>query len=239
MFACRNGQIYISHTQTCKNIKQSGWQGVNNDMKPELIQQYITYTLEHNQAPGNVYLFAKHAGIQESEFYNHFASLESIEMQVMVQWFEMAFTRCEESEPWSTYGVREKLLAVFYTFIETLRSNRSFLLYLKKRDTSAFPHFPKYLTELKTRFTERINPILQDGISSKELAERKYLDRKYADAVWLNLLFVINFWLDDTSEGFEKTDAAIEKSVNLAMDLMGKSALDAAIDFGKFLYQNK
>jgi hypothetical protein len=33
--------------------------------------------------------------------------------------------------------------------------------------------------------------------------------------------------------------AAIEKSVNLAMDLMGKSPLDAALDFGKFLFQNK
>jgi hypothetical protein len=45
--------------------------------------------------------------------------------------------------------------------------------------------------------------------------------------------------MDDTSNAFEKTDAAIEKSVNLAMDLMGKSPLDAALDFGKFLFQNK
>jgi hypothetical protein len=37
---------------------------------------------------------------------------------------------------------------------------------------------------------------------------------------------------------FEKTDAAIEKSVNLAFDLIGKGILDNALDFGKFLYQN-
>jgi ubiquinone biosynthesis protein COQ9 len=49
----------------------------------------------------------------------------------------------------------------------------------------------------------------------------------------------LKFWIDDTSNAFEKTDAAIEKSVNLAMDLMGKSPLDAALDFGKFLFQNK
>jgi AcrR family transcriptional regulator len=214
-------------------------QDVSIVMKPQLIQHYITYTLEHNESPANVYLFAKHVGIQESEFYNHFSSLEAIEMQVMVEWFDTAFARCQESEPWEGYSVREKLLAVFYTFIETLKANRSFVVYLKKRDMKKFPQLPKYLSELQKRFVDVINPILQEGIGSKELAERKYLDRKYADAVWLNLLFVLNFWLEDTSAGFEKTDAAIEKSVNLAMDLMGKSALDAALDFGKFLFQNR
>ena len=40
------------------------------------------------------------------------------------------------------------------------------------------------------------------------------------------------------SKSFEKTDAAIEKSVNLIMELMGKSALDSMFDLGKFLFQN-
>ena len=78
-----------------------------------------------------------------------------------------------------------------------------------------------------------------DGINKQELAERKYIDGKYVDGLWLNFLFVIKFWVDDNSPAFEKTDAAIEKSVNLALDLMGKSPLDAAFDFGKFLFQNK
>jgi len=55
----------------------------------------------------------------------------------------------------------------------------------------------------------------------------------------LQLLFVIGFWIKDDSIAFEKTDAAIEKAVNLSFDLMGKGPLDAMLDFGKFLYQNK
>jgi hypothetical protein len=84
-----------------------------------------------------------------------------------------------------------------------------------------------------------MKPILIQGIESKELTERKYLDDKYVDGLWVNFLFVLKFWLNDTSSGFEKTDAAIEKSVNLGMDLMGKGPLDAALDFGKFLFQNR
>jgi len=55
----------------------------------------------------------------------------------------------------------------------------------------------------------------------------------------LQFLFVLNFWLNDDSAQFEKTDAAIEKAVHLSFDLMGKGPLDTMVDFAKFLYQNK
>ncbi|MFN9518224.1 MAG: TetR/AcrR family transcriptional regulator, partial [Bacteroidota bacterium] len=58
-------------------------------------------------------------------------------------------------------------------------------------------------------------------------------------ALWANLLFVMGFWLKDSSNAFEKTDEAIERSVNLAFDLMGRSPLDSMIEFGKFLFQNR
>jgi len=51
--------------------------------------------------------------------------------------------------------------------------------------------------------------------------------------------FLLVFWKEDESPGFEKTDAAVEKSVNLAFDLIGKGAVDSFIDFAKFLYQSK
>ena len=54
----------------------------------------------------------------------------------------------------------------------------------------------------------------------------------------MHLLFILKFWSNDESPNFEKTDAAIEKSVTLAFDLIGKGILDNALDFGKFLYQN-
>jgi hypothetical protein len=66
-----------------------------------------------------------------------------------------------------------------------------------------------------------------------------YYWEKFCINLCLNFLFVLTFWLNDNSKGFEKTDESIERSVNLAFDLMGKSALDAALDFGKFLFQNR
>ena len=63
---------------------------------------------------------------------------------------------------------------------------------------------------------------------------------RYDEALWLQVMFVFRFWLKDDSPGFwKKTDAAIEKSVNLAFDLMGKSAVDSFVDFAKFLFQSR
>lgn len=208
-------------------------------MKSTLIQQYIAYTLEHDHTPASVYKFCQGAGITETVFYDHFSGFESLEASIFEEWFIASMNTCTSSEPWQGYSSREKILSVFFTFIETVRTQRSFILFLKKRDAKTGLQVPAYLKRLREVFVEQMKPIINEGLNSKELAERKYLDDKYVDGLWLNFLFVLKFWVDDTSPGFEKTDAAIEKSVNLAMDLMGKSALDAALDFGKFLFQNR
>jgi hypothetical protein len=46
-------------------------------------------------------------------------------------------------------------------------------------------------------------------------------------------------WLNDDSDEFSNTDAAIEKSVNLSIDMLEKNTLDSLIDFGKFALKTK
>jgi hypothetical protein len=208
-------------------------------MKAQLIEKYIQFTLEHNKAPESVYLFAKAAGIDEKEFYTHFSGLNGLEAAIYKQWFDTTLEQSKASEPWNNYSAREKVLAIYYTFIENVKNHRSFAVYLKNRDFTKLPKWPAYLSELHATFKENMRPILNEAIDTKEIEARKFIDEKYVDALWLNFLFVLTFWLNDDSQAFEKSDEAIEKSVNLAFDLMGKSALDAALDFGKFLFQAK
>ena len=43
--------------------------------------------------------------------------------------------------------------------------------------------------------------------------------------------------MSDNSPGFEKTDVAIEKSVNAIFDIFETTPLESIIDFGKFLFK--
>jgi len=49
----------------------------------------------------------------------------------------------------------------------------------------------------------------------------------------------MKFWLDDTSEAFEKTDIFIEKSLNTSFELLNTKSLNNIIDLAKFLYKEK
>ena len=92
-------------------------------------------------------------------------------------------------------------------------------------------------SKLKKEFENWIRPILEDGKVSNELAPRPYLDQQYPHLFWAHFIFILRFWAKDDSPGFEATDSAIEKSVNLAFELLGKGALDQALDFAKFMFQ--
>ena len=61
----------------------------------------------------------------------------------------------------------------------------------------------------------------------------------FSEATWVQLLFLMKFWKEDNSPGFEKTDMAIEKSVNTVFDVFDNTPLESIIDLGKFLWQNK
>src|SRR5690606_32714841 len=76
------------------------------------------------------------------------------------------------------------------------------------------------------------------GLSSGELAERKFISKRYKDALWLQFAFIINFWINDDSKDFEKTDEAIEKGINVTFDLFQHSPIDNLIEYGKFVSRN-
>ncbi len=118
-----------------------------------------------------------------------------------------------------------------------LKSDRSFVLHqLKSVKNPATT--PTFLKGFKASFEEWITSVLNEGKGTGEIAMRPFIDKRYNSLFWIHLMFILQFWSKDDSANFEKTDAAIEKSVTLAFDLMGKGVLDNAIDFGKFLYQN-
>ncbi|MDZ4666950.1 MAG: TetR family transcriptional regulator C-terminal domain-containing protein [bacterium] len=210
-------------------------------MKDRIIEQYIQLKLSDSAALKNVYLFAKELEIAEKEFYEHYSSLEALEADIFNQWFIGVKQNLEKSELYDGYSTREKILALNFAWIEALQANRSFVkeVWKYKKDMLSLPKMPSFLKPLKESFEAFADSIINEGIQNNELVDRKFLSDKYKNGLWLNLLFVVNFWLNDHSKAFEKTDAAIEKSVNLAFDLMGKSPLDSMFDFGKFVFQNK
>jgi hypothetical protein len=101
------------------------------------------------------------------------------------------------------------------------------------------PRTPKQLEGYKKSFMTFAMEIVVEGIEKEEIKERQYISERYDKAFWLQLAFVVNYWIGDSSKDFEQSDAAVEKAVNLSFQLLGDSTLDSVVDFAKFLWQSK
>ncbi len=202
-------------------------------------QAYMEYFLENGTQPQSVYSFTKKLKIKESEFYDYYNSFELLESSIWLDFFKETIQKIEAEPVYATYSVREKLLAFYYTWIEVLKLNRSYASQTWRLIDKRKLKTPTFLVDLKNAFKEYSRDLVMEGKESREVQPRKYLDERYPDAFWLQLLMVLDFWVKDKSKGFEQTDAMIEKAVNTSFDLMASSALDSVLDFAKFLYQNR
>jgi len=211
------------------------------DKKEKIREAYIDYLLEHGEEPTSVYKFMKMLKMNEGSFYDYYNSFSAIEKDVWKSYFDNTLDRIKSESVYNEYTVREKLLAFYYTWIEVLKENRSYVTHsvgqmerkgLRWKNTM-------FLHAFKSDFLDFVNDLIAEGKETEEIVDRPIIGSRYDDGLWQQLLFVLKFWVEDDSQGFERTDAAIEKAVNLSFDLMSRSAIDAAIDFARFLYQKR
>lgn len=223
--------LYDTNTiEMAAKSKANKWS--DQDFRDAFIAQY----LETGEAPKNVFLFAKTAGVEETEFYEHFGSLENLEKSIWSSWIQKTIDSISKDSSYAEFTVREKLLAFYYTHFEQLKRYRSYIL--TKKHEIKNPLSP-LTSAYRKAFTPFVSELIQEGIGSGEVADRKFISDKYSHGFLVQLGFVLNFWISDDSKDFEKTDAAIEKAVNLSFDFISKGAVDSLFDFAKFLVQNK
>jgi AcrR family transcriptional regulator len=209
------------------------------DYRKLILEGFKNHVLEHGDLPKSVFKFAKDLKMKEEDFYTYFTSFETIKSTILVDIFEETLAQIEAQGVFQEYSAREKFLSFLFTWIEELKKNRSYLLSLYENNAKSFTNLPKESAEFKEKFKAFANEIILQGKETEEIATRPVISDRYDEALWVQAGFVFRYWLDDRSPRFEKTDAAIEKSVNLGFDLMGKSALDSFLDFAKFMYQSK
>ncbi len=199
---------------------------------------YLEFLLTNGKRPASIYKFCLDLGIKEEEFYGHVGSFDGLEKHIWKGFIDKSIARLKADESFSGFTTREKILAFYFTLLEEFKQNRSYILY--QLEHSKKPELvPEYIKSFKATFESFFESLLNEGKGNGEIATRPILDKQYPQLFWLHMAFILVFWKEDDSAGFEKTDAAVEKSVNLAFDLIGKGAVDSAVDFVKFLYQTK
>jgi hypothetical protein len=208
------------------------------DLKQKIYDAYSTQVLEHEKEPKSVYLFCKKNKIEETDFYKSFASLEDIKESIFSKFFDNAYMLISKEKGFDAQVPKEKLLSFYFTFFEVLLINRSYVLFILSNSGEKMQKLSS-LRRLRNSFKQFASGLIEQGNTSKQSILTKHPELIFSEGAWLQLLFLLKFWMEDSSPSFEKTDMAIEKSVQTVFELFDKTPLDSVIDFGKFLWNEK
>jgi hypothetical protein len=201
----------------------------------QIKEHYINFVLQNGKRPESIYLFMKDLGEEEKKFYEYYTTFYDLEAAIWSDTFKGTIEKIQQEQVYEGYTVREKLLAFYFTLIENLKNIRTFATYSFKNQKDLF--FDEgVLKDSKQIFHDYVSQLITEGVYTGEIVDRTFLTERYAGALWWESIFIIRFWIYDNSKSFERTDAAIEKSVNLTLDLLGKNIADATFDFVKFLF---
>jgi len=204
--------------------------------REELIRQYMEFVLEADKIPLSVYKFSKALDIEESEFYAHFGSIPGIKKAVWTAFYDHSIGLIEKNKDYDGYTNREKMLSFFYTFFELLGLNRSYVLFSLNEQSHALKNLEQ-LKGLRKKVKAFATDLIEEGNADKQLRITQHNPAVFSEGAWVQTLFLLKFWMDDDSASFEKTDMAIEKSVNTIFDVFDNTPLESLIDFGKFLFK--
>lgn len=202
----------------------------------DVISMYMNHVLENEKYPKSVYKFAKENKISEEQFYAFYGSLEVLQKDIWVQFYNNAAELIKGIAELQEASNRDKLLTFFYTLFEIMTANRSYILYVLNENDQELKNL-KQLKDLRKHILSFAGDLIEDENDEQNI---KFLQRNkkiYAEGTWLQFLFLLKFWKEDDSASFEKTDVAIEKSVNTIFDILDNSALERVFDLGKFLYK--
>lgn len=203
-----------------------------------IISFYMDYVLEHQEAPKNVFTFCKNNAIEESDFYSFFGSFDALKQNIWLKFFQNAVATIEKEAAFETYSDKNKLLTLYFTLFELLTLNRSYVLFSLKENGEGLKNL-KNLKLFRNHFKDFIVTIIQSNSEEKSDKLGRVTEPVFSEGAWLQFLFILKFWMDDTSKSFEKTDVLIEKSVNTVVDLLDTKPLESLFDLGKFLWKEK
>jgi AcrR family transcriptional regulator len=177
----------------------------------QIKDKYIHHVLEKNKRPDSVYLFMKEMGLEEKLFYQHYTTFYELEAAIWADTFKETIEKIQQEQVYEGYSVREKALALYFTLIEALKSIRTFAVYSFKNPKD-FPIDGGVLKASEDVFKEFVAQLMTEGIYTGEIADRTFLTERYASVLWWETIFIVRFWVNDSSKDFERTDAAVEKS---------------------------
>lgn len=198
-------------------------------MQQPLFYSYFEYLQKECRRPRSSEDFPEWSRCKDEYGFSSFREWEKMEIAGT---FLKTKTLLTSDPTFSEYGTREQILAMVYTWLEILEPYRDFLHLLHQIDGRSGTS--RVWDEVKPLFLDWTGGIIEEGLETRQVANRPLIPTQYPTLLWTNMISILAYWLEDSSEEFIKTDQFIEKGLNFLFDLIQPNALDSGWDFIRF-----
>ena len=208
----------------------------NNFDENSIITIYMEDVLESEIEPKNVFSFCKKHSIEETTFYAYFGSFKALKQRIWIKFSENVNAVIENNIEFENYSEKDKLLTYFFSLFEVFTLNRSYIVYSLEAESNPLKNCLQ-LKDFRKHFKQFIETNIESPIKNDKIVN--YTTPVMSEGVWLQFLFILKFWMDDTSANFEKTDVLIEKSITTSSLFIDTKPLESLFDLAKFLFKEK
>ncbi|MBT8394312.1 MAG: TetR/AcrR family transcriptional regulator [Bacteroidia bacterium] len=204
----------------------------------EIITLYMDYVVDYQSKPDSVEDFSQLHQFDEVIFYEYFTSFKDLEKTIYNVLFENSLVVLKQNPNYYSFSKKDKLLSLYYTVFENLALNQEYVKQNLKGIENQFKALSTF-SLFKKSFISFIDELNLETISLNVDSIETIQKKAIKESAWVQFLFILKFWLDDTSEAYEKTDILIEKSINTGVELLDTKSIYNIIDLAKFLYKEK
>lgn len=202
------------------------------ETRDRIIDACMEQIRQRGRPPGSVARLCRKLGIEERAFFSEFPSMPAVEGAFWAGTIDRTLARVTNESPWVEFNARQQFLTFLFAYLEDALGFRSLLL---SRFSELRPYDqPAWLHTFRERFDRFAHEVLDRGLETGEIARRGNFSSFYPQGLYLHFRSVIAFSLQDDSQGFERTDAFVEKTVRLAFDVVAPQAFDSALDLARF-----
>jgi hypothetical protein len=219
--------------KSSKPSKKPSKTGQKKDHRSMISEAYMATLQKEGHAPVSVHRFCKDLGIAEKDFYMAFPNLHAVEKHFWRSWMETIIAAVLSGKEWTSFSAKERYLAFLFAFTGQALEQRSLLEQRFGKLTLLCN--PSSLDGLKSSLKDFTSELIQHGMEKGDIAHRGALGNLYPEVLYIHWRSVLEYFLKDESQGFERTDAFIEKTVEFAFDLFRTQVIDSAADLVRFL----
>ncbi|MEM1157686.1 MAG: hypothetical protein AAF649_09185 [Verrucomicrobiota bacterium] len=202
------------------------------ELRYRIMNEYVNHLRNHGKAPDSVIQLCNTLDINEKDFFSQFPSFPSVEKAFWADRLLEVIYSVTEGEEYQSFSAKQRFQTVIFAFLEKSLEYRSLMLIRFKGGPMKKN---RELERFEKEFKSFCKEVLKHGRQSGEVAERGRLDALVPEGLYVTFRSAIEYHLHDESEGFERTDAYVEKSTTLAFDLIRTQAVDSAFDLARFL----